>query len=572
MIDYTLTSRIIGRGAFSIVYLGKDTYGRLVAIKSLDTKKYNARRYKYLDEEIRCMTNLRHPHIVSLIDVKRNVDSCNLILEYCEGGDLSSAIETLESRRVNMREENIRRLLVSLVSALSIMKMRNIVHRDIKPGNVLLTSMNIDTCVFKLGDFTFAKETEDLAETYCGSPLYMAPEVMERKPYDCSADVWSLGILLFHVTFGHVPFKGSNIFELRDNITSGKMILPSKEQLKKVPTDIMAVIKAALQHDPKLRIGIDSMLNTRTIPVNIPVMSNRTWTSSAAKSLETSDRQHVRTVSPETEIHHSYGAKIIEEDYGILVVDSPRKTHSVPLPNLTYRQSTPKTINVPKTNPFKPSSAPSSTKPKFKDVYKDLYNKPNKKQDVSKSSITLSSSVKSNSVLYSDLLEDLTEVSKLAISCNEIKKYTMATSLFIWISKFASRHASVDYEHNDLLSCSSNDPFKEKKELWIKEAEKNLKLALEINDTQTVDFRDFVFRAGLDCFVRSELLAFMDKDKELLPSIKYGDWPNPPTFVGMYEAGCRVLRVLLEDHELEQDRSRICDYLAKAKVAFTQRR
>jgi hypothetical protein len=222
-------------------------------------------------------------------------------------------------------------------------------------------------------------------------------------------------------------------------------------------------------------------------------------------------------------------------------------------------------IKRPKTDPFKSSSAPAATG--LKDL-KDLKIKEKPKSH-------LSSSIKSSgksSVLYSELLEDLTEVSKLADSCTEMKKYTMAAALFVWISKFASRHASVDSYENNPFSDTFSDPFKEKRDIWINKVEKNIILAQKTEEEQPVDFRNFVYKAGLDAFVRAELLVFMNKEKEWLPSAHFGDWPNPPTFVGMYEGGCKVLRILLEDPELAEDRGRICDYLARANVAFTQRR
>ena len=107
-------------------------------------------------------------------------------------------------------------------------------QRDLKPGNILLASAGAHVCA-KIADFGFARALEParLANTLCGSPLYMAPEVLSEKQYDSRADLWSVGVMLFEMLVGHVPFSGNNIMHLKKVIEKNEAFLPfdMREQL-----------------------------------------------------------------------------------------------------------------------------------------------------------------------------------------------------------------------------------------------------------------------------------------------------------------------------------------------------
>merc|ERR1719421_334464 len=146
-----------------------------------------------------------------------------LILEYCPGGDLMMVIK----KQGAQTEEQTRTYLVQLAHGLHHLRLRNLIHRDLKPQNLLLSAAGPHG-VLKIGDFGFARymEQQDLAETLCGSPLYMAPEILRFHKYDAKADLWSVGAILFELLTSKPPYSGSNHVQLLKNIESREPKLP----------------------------------------------------------------------------------------------------------------------------------------------------------------------------------------------------------------------------------------------------------------------------------------------------------------------------------------------------------
>ncbi|KAL5653066.1 hypothetical protein ACJX0J_038524, partial [Zea mays] len=141
--------------------------------------------------------------------------SIYLILEYCRGGDLHAYLQ----RHKRVSEKVARHFIRQLASGLQMLRDNNVVHRDLKPQNILLVENN-ENSLLKIADFGFAKFLQPfaLAETLCGSPLYMAPEVMQAQKYDAKADLWSVGVILYQLVTGRPPFNGGNQIQLLKNI------------------------------------------------------------------------------------------------------------------------------------------------------------------------------------------------------------------------------------------------------------------------------------------------------------------------------------------------------------------
>tara|TARA_B100000925_G_scaffold159615_1_gene119841 strand:- start:59 stop:1216 length:1158 start_codon:yes stop_codon:yes gene_type:complete len=210
--DYYYYSDPIGYGSFSIIYKGfkvatHNEPKKTIAIKQITKIIDN----KYFNNEISLMKKLKHPNILQLIDVVRTKGIVYIILEYCNGGDLSKYISS-----DNINQDY--RYFSQILSGLEYLHKNNILHRDIKPQNILIHNNNI-----KISDFGFAKafEKNELITTFCGSPLYMAPEIIIDKEYNAQSDIWSLGVIIYELFTKSHPYYTSSKKELWDNIKSG---------------------------------------------------------------------------------------------------------------------------------------------------------------------------------------------------------------------------------------------------------------------------------------------------------------------------------------------------------------
>ncbi|KAJ6407812.1 hypothetical protein OIU84_011168 [Salix udensis] len=212
--DY-LVGRQIGSGSFSVVWHARHrVHGTEVAIKEIVTNRLSERLQESLMSEIFILKRINHPNIVRLHDIIEVPGRILIVLEYCKGGDLSMYIQ----RHGKVPEAIAKHFMQQLAAGLQILRDNNLIHRDLKPQNLLL-SMSDNNEVLKIADFGFARSLQpsDLAETMCGSPLYMAPEIMQLQKYDAKADLWSVGAILFQLVTGKTPYTGNNQLQLLQN-------------------------------------------------------------------------------------------------------------------------------------------------------------------------------------------------------------------------------------------------------------------------------------------------------------------------------------------------------------------
>ncbi|PPR93015.1 hypothetical protein GOBAR_AA27656 [Gossypium barbadense] len=213
--DY-LVGRQIGSGSFSIVWHARHrVHGTEVAIKEIVTSRLNKKLQDSLMSEIFILKRINHPNIIRLHDIIEVPGKIHLVLEYCKGGDLSMYV----TRYGSVPEATAKHFMQQLAAGLLVLRDNNLIHRDLKPQNLLL-STNDSNAVLKIADFGFARSLQPrgLAETLCGSPLYMAPEIMQLQKYDAKADLWSVGAILFQLVTGKTPFTGNNQIQLLQNI------------------------------------------------------------------------------------------------------------------------------------------------------------------------------------------------------------------------------------------------------------------------------------------------------------------------------------------------------------------
>uniref|UniRef100_A0A5B6YZI5 Protein kinase domain-containing protein n=1 Tax=Davidia involucrata TaxID=16924 RepID=A0A5B6YZI5_DAVIN len=205
--NYILGPRI-GSGSFAVVWRSRHRHsGMEVAVKEIDKKQLSPKVADNLLKEISILGNIRHPNIIRLFEAIETEDRIYLVLEYCDGGDLAAYIH----RRGKVSEAVVRHFMRQLAGGLKVLHENRLIHRDLKPQNLLLSTTEV-TPLLKIGDFGFARylTAQGLADTLCGSPLYMAPEIIQNKKYDGKADLWSVGAILFQLVTGKPPFDGDS--------------------------------------------------------------------------------------------------------------------------------------------------------------------------------------------------------------------------------------------------------------------------------------------------------------------------------------------------------------------------
>ncbi|XP_024515761.1 serine/threonine-protein kinase ATG1c [Selaginella moellendorffii] len=253
--DY-ITSQEIGAGSFAVVWKARHKItGHEVAIKEIGTEKLNKKLQESLLSEISILKKANHPNIIRLHAIVEAPDRIYLILEYCAGGDLAGYIH----RHGKVGESAARNIMQQLGSGLQVLRKNNLIHRDLKPQNLLL-STNDHNAVLKIADFGFARslQPQGMAETLCGSPLYMAPEILHCQKYDAKADLWSVGAILYQLVLGRPPFSGNNHVQLLQNITKNEVQFPHAAQLH---PDCIDMCRKLLRRNPVERLSFEEFFN-----------------------------------------------------------------------------------------------------------------------------------------------------------------------------------------------------------------------------------------------------------------------------------------------------------------------
>ena len=202
--------REIGHGSFGRVYLGEDQKTKeLYAIKRVDKRQLQQSQYleKAFWKEVEIMKKIQSPYSVKLYNVLTSLHYYNMVEELCDG-DLYTE---LMKRPNGFSTEEVRRIMIQLNDAFAQMQKHKIVHRDLKVQNVFIKYTKRPEFDVKLGDYGFSKElSDDITATKLGTPITMAPEILMNRAYTSKADLWSIGIIIYHLLFKDLPFKGKN--------------------------------------------------------------------------------------------------------------------------------------------------------------------------------------------------------------------------------------------------------------------------------------------------------------------------------------------------------------------------
>ncbi|XP_063165618.1 NUAK family SNF1-like kinase 1 [Candoia aspera] len=242
----------LGKGTYGKVKRAIERFsGRVVAIKSIRKDKIKDEQdMVHIRREIEIMSSLSHPHIITIYEVFENKDKIVIIMEYASKGELYDYIS--ERRRLNERET--RHFFRQIVSAVHYCHKNGVVHRDLKLENILLD----DSCNIKIADFGLSNlyQKDKFLQTFCGSPLYASPEIVNGRPYrGPEVDSWALGVLLYTLVYGTMPFDGFDHKNLIRQISSGEYREPTQ------PSDARGLIRWMLMVNPERRATIEDIAN-----------------------------------------------------------------------------------------------------------------------------------------------------------------------------------------------------------------------------------------------------------------------------------------------------------------------
>ena len=281
IVDNLILEKCLGKGSFGEVFLTK--------VKGDDSKKYatkklnreeienseNSEAIKYLKNEITILHNLHHPNIVKFVDIKKTKKHYYIVMEYCNGGELSKALEDYQEKYGKpFSQEIVQHFMRQIISAFKYIHGLKIIHRDVKLDNILINfesekdkeDLNLMKATAKIIDFGFACQVSKNGLVYStlGSPINMDPLLLKKLHskskkvrqlgYDYKADVWSLGTICYEMLIGKSPFDAEDMDELINKIEDGTYTIPTN-----LSKEIISFINGMLQYESIKRLNCEQL-------------------------------------------------------------------------------------------------------------------------------------------------------------------------------------------------------------------------------------------------------------------------------------------------------------------------
>ncbi|KFK27027.1 hypothetical protein AALP_AA8G324700 [Arabis alpina] len=248
--------RLLGHGTFAKVYHARNIQsGKSVAMKVVGKEKVvKVGMVEQIKREISVMRMVKHPNIVELHEVMASKSKIYFAMELVRGGELFAKVA-----KGRLREDVARVYFQQLISAVDFCHSRGVYHRDLKPENLLLDEEgNLKVTDFGLSAFTEHLKQDGLLHTTCGTPAYVAPEVILKKGYDgAKADLWSCGVILFVLLAGYLPFQDDNLVNMYRKIYRGDFKCPGW-----LSSDARRLVTKLLDPNPNTRITIDKVMDS----------------------------------------------------------------------------------------------------------------------------------------------------------------------------------------------------------------------------------------------------------------------------------------------------------------------
>jgi len=252
----------IGKGSYGTVYRVRkigDEEGVNYAAKVMQISDFKQSDVKRIKEEIKIMKKLNHPDVMQLKDVFETKKKVVLIMDYCYGGHLLDRI----TRTTQYSEQTASRIVYRMAKVLKYLHRKGITHRDLKPENILFVNKSENSPI-KVVDFGLSKYSSHgpfgkTMKTPCGTPTYVAPEVLFKNGYGSQVDMWSLGVILYVLLSGYPPFYGSTLPKLIMRIKRAEFDF-NLPIFKSISQEAKDVISGLLKFDPKKRLTPDQLL------------------------------------------------------------------------------------------------------------------------------------------------------------------------------------------------------------------------------------------------------------------------------------------------------------------------
>ncbi|XP_071791570.1 serine/threonine-protein kinase 33-like [Asterias amurensis] len=261
---YTFGKKL-GAGSFGVVLEAThNETGDKWAIKLVNKEKAGSSAVKLLEREVAILKKVQHKHIIHLEAVYETSQKMYLVLELCNGGELSDLFKATGA----LTEEDTRTTIERLTATVSYLHKNDIVHRDIKLDNILLSSdpehaddhLNIKLSDFGLSILKGRAGSDSMMQTMCGTPMYMAPEVIDNQGYSQQCDVWSIGVIAYMLLCGYPPFNGRDEDSLYEAIRKGDLDFTGAVW-KKVSDEAKNAIQGLLTVDPAHRLTASELLH-----------------------------------------------------------------------------------------------------------------------------------------------------------------------------------------------------------------------------------------------------------------------------------------------------------------------
>ncbi|KAF5810860.1 putative protein kinase CAMK-CAMKL-CHK1 family [Helianthus annuus] len=248
---------VLGHGSFGKVYVARNVQtNELVAVKVIDKDKIlKGGLISHIKREISILRRVRHPNIVQLYEVMATKTKIFFVMEYVKGGELFTKVA-----KGRLKEEVARKYFQQLISAVGFCHARGVFHRDLKPENILLD----EDGDLKVSDFGLSAISEQICgdglfHTFCGTPAYVAPEVLMRKGYEAAkVDIWACGVILFVLMAGYLPFRDQNVMVMYQKIYRGEFRRP-----RWFSPELTRLLKRMLDTNPETRISIPQIMEDK---------------------------------------------------------------------------------------------------------------------------------------------------------------------------------------------------------------------------------------------------------------------------------------------------------------------
>lgn len=302
---YTMTDVVLGTGSYAEVRMALNSKtNEKVAVKIIDKTGLSQKELRGLSKEVDILKALRHKNVVRLHDWYEETDVMYVVMEFVSGGELFNKIL---SHDAPFTEGTARKIVGTLAEALKHCKDKGVIHRDIKPQNLLLTSDG-EGAELKLADFNLSIQLDpdsvnfSVIQTMCGTPNYVAPEILSGKPYDFKCDVWSLGVICFLLlSGGYLPFFVDEEGELGKElllkkVKKGKWGFYPQEAWEGVSDSAKDFLRKVMERDPERRLDYVQVLNHPWLKTNVDVIGEAINTKGFQQSKYRQQMQCASTV------------------------------------------------------------------------------------------------------------------------------------------------------------------------------------------------------------------------------------------------------------------------------------